>query len=308
MKIINDTILDKVISFWRNGAEPPLNLGMGTLNDFYGLKMGTVTDITGYPYSGKTLFLKSILINSYLKHKVKHCLYLPDDGDTMEIVENLIHKLSGKTFNRSFDNQITENEVYKWTRTILNDFVIVSDEEKPTPLELWNKSVEMGCKTCSIDSWNVMSHKDTGTKYLADTLSERNRLAQANKVHFFTIIHPKNPTGINYDKDGKLKPPSQFDLMGGSEWNNNAKNILVVHKHNPEDVDYNIFIRKTKPRIVGRTGVTTISFHIPSQRFYQDGESGEKNFFYDNGFEIKKEILNLNDHVNINFGVNEAPF
>lgn len=308
MKTINrNDIIDKLIHFFRNGAEPPLSLGMGSLNELYGLKMGTVTEITGYPYSGKTLFLKEIIVNSYLKHGIKHCLFMPDDGSILEIIENLTHKLSGKTFNKKFDNLITENEVYRWGTQILNDFVIVDDNQSISPIEFWNKSIENDCKVASIDSWNVMAHpSQITTGYLAKTLSERNRLAQSNNVHFFTIIHPKNPTSQNYNKDGVLKEPSVFDLMNGSEWNNNAKNIIVVHKQEREGMEYEIHVKKTKPRIVGSTGMVKFNFHIPSQRFYEFGEVGENRYFYDNGFK-DKEPISLNGLVNVDFD-SQAPF
>lgn len=295
MKIINNDIMGKVIDFWRNGAEPPMSLGMGAFNEYYGLKMGTVTDITGYPYSGKTLLLKEIIMNGYIKHQTKNCLYLPDDGDTMDIIANLVHKLSGKTFDKKYSNNLEENEVYRYVTQILNDFVIVSDDNHITPEEFWRKSIELGCNTASIDSWNVMAHPDAiSTSYLAKTLSLRNRLAQVNNVHFFTVIHPKNPTSVNYDKSGNLKEPSAFDLMGGSEWNNNGKNILVVHKQEREGMEYEIHIKKTKPRIVGMTGMVKMNFDIPSQRFYEDGERCKK-FFFDNGFiEPEKKVITPN--------------
>lgn len=311
MKTINNEIIDKVIQFWRSGAEPPLNLGMGNLNPYYGLKLGAVTDITGYPYMGKTLLAKEILVNSYLKHKLKHALYLPDDGDNLEIIQNLIHKLSGKTFDKNYSNNLTENEVYRWTLQILNDFTIYDVNEHHTPIEIWSKSIEDGCQTCTIDSWNTLSHKDTGTKYLAETLNFRNLLAQKHKVHFFTLIHPKNPTSINYNKDGNLKPPTAFDLMGGSEWNNFGKNIIAIHKENKESHIYDVYIRKTKPRIVGLTGQCSLEFHIPSQRFYNIDQEGKKNFFYDNGFTIKEELNTLNDFKDLDFDFNntdDSPF
>jgi len=293
MKIISENdIKDEIMEFWRNGAEPPLSLDMGALNEYYGLKLGTVTDITGYPYSGKTLFLKEMIINSYIKHGIKHCLFLPDDGDRKEIIANLIHKLSGKTFDKKYNNNLTENEVFRFLTQVVNDFKIVDDSKPPSPVEFWEKCIEIGCQAGSIDSWNVMSHPSTtGTSYLAKTLSTRNRLAQSNNVHFFTIIHPKNPTSINYDKNGNLREPSVFDLMGGSEWNNNAKNIIITHKQEREGTEYEIHIKKTKPRIVGKTGMVKMSFDIPSQRFYED-LGMERKYFYDNGF-VEKEPMKL---------------
>ena len=44
----------------------------------------------------------------------------------------------------------------------------------------------------------------------------------------------------------KLKEPSTFDLMGGSEWNNNGKNIIVVHKQEREGIEYEIHIKENQ--------------------------------------------------------------
>ena len=307
MKIINQSdIVGGVMDFWRNGAEPPLNLGMGNLNEFYGVRMGSCTDITGYPYSGKTLFLKEVITNINVKHRLKQMIFMPDDGTTIEILTNLIHKITGKTFDKRFNNYITENEVYKRLTMILHDFAFVESSQRISPIELWIKSVELGCKTCSVDSWNYLKH-DEGTKYLANTLSERNMIAERENVHFFTIIHPRNPNANDYDKDGKLKPPNQFNLMGGSEWNNNGKTIISVHKESKESINYDIYINKIKPKNVGKTGMCTMQFDIPSQRFYNLQSDNSKNYFFDNGYKEPKP-LDLSNITKDIFEDDDSPF
>lgn len=310
MKIITQNdIVDKVMDYWKNGAEPPLHLGMGNLTPFYGVRMGSCTDITGYPYSGKTLFLKEIITNLNTKHNIKQMLFMPDDGTTTEIITNIIHKLTGKTFDKRFKNYIGENEVYKRLTMMLNEFVFVESEQRISAVELWSKSVEENCKSCSVDSWNYLKHDD-GTKYLANTLSERNMIAERNNVHFFTIIHPRNPNSNDYDKEGKLKPPNQFNLMGGSEWNNNGKTIISVHKESKESANYDIYINKIKPKNVGSTGMCTMQFDIPSQRFYNLQQDGEKKYFFDNGY-IEPKPLDLSKVIStfeVDINEDDSPF
>ena len=54
------------------------------------------------------------------------------------------------------------------------------------------------------------------------------------------------------------------------------------------------------------TGMVTMNFDIPSQRFYED--SGfDKQFFYDNGF-IQEKPLNLAEVKNAFETNNETPF
>jgi hypothetical protein len=68
--------------------------------------------------------------------------------------------------------------------------------------------------------------------------------------------------------------------MGGSEWNNNGKNIIVIHKESKEGDNYDIYMRKIKPRIVGKTGFTTLQYDIIKQKFYNifGGEREYANF------------------------------
>lgn len=293
MKVVNySETVDKVMEFWKNGAQEPLDLSMGKFSDFYGVRLGSCTDITGYPYSGKSLLLKEIITNLNVKHNIKQMLFLPDDGTNIEVITSIIHKLTGKSFDKRYNNYIGENEVYKNLTMLMQEFVFIESEQRLTPIEIWKKSIEMNCVTCSVDSWNYLKH-DEGTKYLANTLSERNMIAERNNAHFFTIIHPRNPNSNDYNTEGKLKPPNQFNLMGGSEWNNNGKSIISVHKEGKESKNYDIYINKIKPKNVGRTGMCTIQFDIPSQRFYHEDLTGlQKKFFYDNG-SVEQKPLDL---------------
>ena len=114
-----------------------------------------------------------------------------------------------------------------------------------------------------------------GTQYLAEVLSYRNELAENNNIHFFTIIHPRNPTDKDYNSEGVLQPASEYTLMGGSEWNNNGKNILSIHKESKDADLYKLSFRKIKPDIVGLAGGFVEFEHDWRQRrvyFYENGK------------------------------------
>jgi len=257
------------------------------IDEYYKVLLGNCTDITGYPYSGKTLFLIDILFNLSKSKGFKHLLHLPDSGKPAEVMANLIHKYTGKSFNKKHRNAIEEHEILKCMGWINEHFNILKYDKRPNPVEFWEYANTLDVQTASIDSWNYMRHDSSGTDYLAQMLSSRNELAEKGNKHFFTIIHPKNPTQTDYDKHGIIKPPDVFNLMGGSEWNNNGKNIIVVHKESKESINFDIYIRKTKPRIVGKTGFTTLQFDIKKQLFY-------------NIFNGHNEYANYNDEIRIN--------
>ena len=296
LNILDENYLqNEVLKYYENDIKL-FTTGFNCIDDFYKVIKGNCTDITGYPYSGKTLLLVEFLFNLSQKYQWKHLLHLPDSGKPAEVVAMLIHKLTGKSFNKQHQNAIQEHEIIKAFTWINEHFKILSYEKRPTPVEFWQYSVELQTDTACIDSWNYMRHEGSGTEYLAQTLSERNELAEKHNKHFFTIIHPRNPTQQDYTKDGAIKPPDVFNLMGGSEWNNNGKNIIVVHKEQKESDNYDVYFRKIKPRAVGKTGFVYLKYDIVKQKFY-DGDMHQR--IYGNDFQ---EVIKQNSDADDFFG------
>ena len=67
-------------------------LGFENLNDLYTMQLGTCTDWTGFPRSGKTQVLMELLLNTSLYYGWKHLVYFPDVGSNIEIIADLLHK------------------------------------------------------------------------------------------------------------------------------------------------------------------------------------------------------------------------
>ena len=283
-------LLKDVLSHFKDGIRT-FSTCHKVIDQYYTFMLGNCTDITGYPYSGKTLFLIEILFNLSKTKGFKHLLHLPDSGKPAEVIANLIHKYTGKSFEKKHENVISEDEIIKCYTWISEHFKILEYDKRPTPIEFWEYAETLDVQTACIDSWNYMRHESSGTEYLAEQLSARNEIAERSKKHFFTIIHPRNPNSNDYDKDGILKPPDVFNLMGGSEWNNNGKNIIAIHKENKESLNFDIYVRKTKPRQVGSVGIATLQYDIKKQKYYNMTPSGNLFADYDyavNEFEIVK--------------------
>lgn len=256
--------------------------GFSNLARHYNFMLGNCTDITGYPASGKTLFLIDILYNLSEEYGLKHILHLPDAGKPEEVIALLVNKFTGMTYSKSKHNSFEsengdhEDDVIKAMTWINRHFSILDYDTRPTPIEFWEFVGKTDYHTGCIDSWNYMKKTSSGTDYLAEALSERNIIAEKYNKHFITVIHPRSPDGKkDFDKSGKLKAPDVHNIMGGSEWNNNAKNVIVVHKEDSDDNRYDIYIRKAKPRVVGKTGFLDLRYDEAKQRFYSDAEFQE---------------------------------
>ena len=227
-KLSNDKpteYLGKLIAHRENYNKRGKYLGFSRIDEIYNMQLGTCTDWTGYPRSGKTQILMELLLNTSKYYGWKHLVYLPDVGNDVEIIADLMHKLTGKTFDNNYKNVISDEEINMNLDFIFSHFFILTKETvkaKVTPYQFWDYAVELdseiGIQTATIDSWKDMKH-DTSKfgrddKYLEDVLSYRNHIAEENDLHLHTVIHPK----LIAKEDGKRPAPTPYDLKGGSEW------------------------------------------------------------------------------------------
>lgn len=268
---------DDLLEYWGKGALRGVYLGFPELHEYYTMSLPGVTDWTGFPQSGKSEILLELLLNTSLFYGWKHLLYVPDVGDKNEILAILIHKITGKTFDKRFNNHITEAEVSKEIDWVLHHFRILTKidlKAKISPYEFWEMAAEMnksepgGIQTATIDSWKDMKHTTEfgrDDKYLEDVLSYRNAMSEKHKMHLHVIVHP---TRTEMDNTGKRKPPTPYDIKGGTEWYNNGKVMISVHRPDGGKNFVDIMITKAKPKSVAKLGTAAMKFDTRLARFY----------------------------------------
>lgn len=277
-------IFDDIVKYAKEGALKGKYLGFPSIEKYYSMSLPGVTDWTGFPRSGKTQVLMEFLLNTSVFYGWKHLIYFPDVGNTKEIIADLLHKVTGKTFDNRYDNHITEKDISMNLDWVLQYFKILTKIDlkcKLTPYQFWDLAVKMKAEedlhTASIDAWKDMRHDTIAfgrdDKYLEDVFSYRNAMAEKHKLHFHTIIHP-----IKTDKDskGNRKPPTPYDLKGGTEWFNNGKNMVTVHRDR-DDNSVKLYWNKIKPRSIGKTGITELKFDLKRFRYYEE-DMGKKLF------------------------------
>jgi len=277
-ELTGNDIYEDVVDYSKKGALKGVFLGFPAIDPHYTMSLPGVTDWTGFPQSGKTQVLMEFLLFTSVHYGWKHLVYFPDVGTPTEIICDLIHKLTGKTFDKRYENIITESEVAKWIPWVIEHFKILTKKDlkaKLTPYQFWdycaelNKETDGGIQTGSIDSWKDMYHDTTkfgrDDKYLEDVLSYRNAMAEKHTQHYHTIIHPLK---TKEDKDGNRKPPGPYDLKGGSEWYNNAKCQVTVHRPAGSKNEVEIHWNKIKPRSIGKVGLSKLLFDPTLFRYY----------------------------------------
>ncbi len=283
-----ESIRDRVQEYYKNGGGKTYYVGYKGIAKHYSIKEGGVTDWTGYAGSGKSELLLDFLKNCSLWYGHKHLIHMPDAGTVEEVVGKLIHKMSGKQFEEFYYNpqgervliedRVTPDEIDRYLPIVLENFKVLDPQTKNnskalTPKEFWKYAVanknNLGIFSAVIDSWNYMRHDTEGfareDKWLEDTLSFRNELAERSGLHFHTIIHP---TKARKDANGKTIPPDMHSLKGGSEWGNNGKSIIVVDRDFESNAS-NIIVVKAKPAVVGVRGACSLSYDVKKGSYYE---------------------------------------
>ena len=73
----NSEILDELMELRKNGIPTGDNIGLKSFDELLTFVKGGCTDITGYPFFGKSLFLKEIIMSLSINKGWKHCVYRP---------------------------------------------------------------------------------------------------------------------------------------------------------------------------------------------------------------------------------------
>jgi hypothetical protein len=122
-------VIDKIFKHRDNYHVKGKYLGFEVMDKHYSMSLGNCTDWTGFPMSGKTQVLMECLMNTSKFYGWKHLVYFPDVGNNVEILADLLHKKTGKSFDPQAHNTITDAEITREMDWILNHFKILTRKD-----------------------------------------------------------------------------------------------------------------------------------------------------------------------------------
>lgn len=271
--------IGQVLDYYAKGIYPGVATGYSNIDEYYKPRIGNTTIITGYPSMGKTEFLLQMLCNTTSLHGWKHALYTPETGTCVEIILELVHKFTGKTYRKNYANSITESELITAINMITDHFYIIEpDDVSGLTVDEWYAAVkeidnQTRIHTASIDNWNDLVHdlNNFGGKiseYLKFQIPKFNRFCKTEMISGFILAHPKSPDKMN----GKILPAKPNDIEGGSLWWAKAQTIITIHRElDEQNAPTEVIFHKVKPKIVGKRGVTELQYHVADNCYSIDG-------------------------------------
>ena len=258
---------EAVLNLYDLGVNRGVMTGWPILDQFYIVKTGEMTIVTGIPASGKSNFVDALMVNLVESHGWSFAVFSPENWPVERHLQTLLEKFERKPFAKDgyHESRMERKSVIEMLGIINNHFnFIVLDEGLLTVETILEKAriavFRYGIKGLVIDPWNELDHvyaNMTEAQYLSEKLTKIRRFARLNGIHIWVVAHPKN---LVKDKDGVYKPPTMYEISGGAHWRNKADNGICVHRPDYKNDITEIYIQKIRFKEVGRTGDVKLQY------------------------------------------------
>ena len=251
-----DDLKTELKSTHKSGFCHPFVTGIKPLDRLWKPALGHVTVITGVPSHGKSSFVKQLSVNLAALHDWHFASFSPEDTPIVRGVWDVLQIYMGKEREK-----ISEAERDKAAAWADSHFAWITTDAETTLNAILNYARQLiirhGTKGVIIDPWNQVEHRKprgaNDVDYLGECLRLVTDFAKEHQVHVFIVAHPVK---MERTKNGKIKPPTLYDINGGAMWYNKVDNGLTVWRDvtGAERLLVKIFIGKVRFRECGRAG------------------------------------------------------
>jgi twinkle protein len=258
----------------------PLIRGHGTgwdsLDEYFTVKAGEFTVVTGMPSHGKSEWLDALVTNLALNHNYRIAIFSPENHPLEQHAKKIIEKLVQKPFYGH--KRMDQAEMLEAVTVMNKNFAFINPSETEfTPTHIINEALPWLDQSITqpraliIDPWNEMDHyRPNGlseTEYISRILTELRRAAREYKTHLFLVAHPMK---MQKDKDGNYPVPRPYDISGSAHWYNKADNCIAIWRdvaNNPELTE--VHIQKVRFKATGKVGIVELMYDNEKSSYFE---------------------------------------
>lgn len=268
---------------YEQGLTAGASTGWSKLDEFYTVKRGQWTVITGMPSMGKSAFLDAMLVNLALQHGWKFAVCSPENQPLQRHAAGLMEIWAGQPFARGFMARMdreTKDAAKAW---LAGHFTFILPDEAdctlPGILDLVAEAKDRHTLDgVIIDPWNELEHRRPGamseTEYTSQALSKMRRFARFENVHLWLVAHP---TKLQKDPKTQTYPvPNLYDISGSAHFRNKADmGISVWRDMQNERSATEIHIQKVRFKECGLVGMCSLYFDRKTGRYGEESQFQE---------------------------------
>jgi twinkle protein len=242
--------------------------GWNSVDEYFTVRPGEFTVITGMPSHGKSEWLDALCVNLVKNHNFRIPIFSPENHPLEQHLSKIAEKIAGKPFYG--DRRMTHDEMLEAVFKVDANFGFIKTKENEfTPMHIANEAAEFLNATIAmpkamiIDPWNEMDHyRPAGlneTEYISRVLTELRRFAREFKTHLFLVAHPMK---MQKDKDGNYPVPRPYDISGSAHWFNKADNCISIWRDvaNAPEITQ-VHIQKVRFKATGKVGMVQLEYN-----------------------------------------------
>jgi twinkle protein len=275
-----DDYMDDIQRLYRDGVDRGVSTGWECVDEYFRVRPGDVTVVTGAPNSGKSEWLDALTVNLANLHGWRFAIYSPEQGSAAEHITKIVEKKSGKPFNDGPNPRITPGELDQaltWVRDRF-DWLEPESPSLGALLEIAKQLVlRRGVRGLVLDPWNEIEHSRprevTETEYIGDCLRLIRVFARSHQVHVFIVAHPQK---LMKQDDGQYPVAGPYEISGSANWHNKPDVVLSVWRERGPNVthtDVEVHIQKMRHKYAGQLGSTLLKWNRVNGQYRDPDEA-----------------------------------
>lgn len=258
---------------YREGVKRGLSTGWRSLDEFYTIRAGEVTVITGVPNSGKSNWADGLCVNLAKEHGWRFAVFSPENQPLHNHVSRLMEHYARVPFRDGPTPRMSETDMGHCADWLQEHFkFMLPPDESDWTVDYIVETAEalvhrFGINGVVIDPWNELEHMrpdgQSETEYTGACLKRLRQFARRCNIHLWLVAHP---TKMYRNKNGEYPVPTLYDISGSAHFRNKADNGIVLWRdlHEPGKRAVEIHVQKIRFREVGKLGGCELMYDPPT--------------------------------------------
>lgn len=261
------SVMDKIINLYERGWEKGVSTGWGSVDEYYTVRPGEFTVVTGMPNSGKSNWLDCLTVNLAKSQGWSFAIFSPENQPVEDHMARMMEKWAGAPFGTGPTPRMDVALRDKAANWVSNHYEwILPDDDSDWSLEyILNTAKQLvyrkGIRGLVIDPWNELEHMRppelSETEYISRALKRIRQFGRHHNVHIWIVAHPAK---LYRDKDKSYPVPTLYDISGSAHWRNKADNGIVVFRDFSGGTQVEIHIQKIRFRQIGKLGMDVLNY------------------------------------------------
>ena len=275
-----EDLSDRVRHLYEHGWERGVSTGWDEVDQFYTVRPGELSVVTGMPNSGKSNWLDALLVNLAQMHGWRFALFSPENQPLEDHMARMMEKWARVPFSEGPSPRMDRESLKLAMEWVGQHFswILPDDDAEWTIATVLDRAKALvfrkGIRGLVIDPWNELEHAPpagvTETIYTGQVLKHVRQFARRHGVHVWIVAHPQK---LYRDKEtGNYPVPSLYDISGSANWRNKADcGIVVWRDFANAQTPVEIHVQKIRFRQVGKLGMAKLAYEPATQTYRELG-------------------------------------